>query len=375
MKQNHLLFSAVTALAFLASCSSDNVVADASQEADASIKFNTSMGNMTRGTTLYDQSTNNITQFWVHAFKSDGSIYFTDNATNSGSGWSLAGGNQKWPSDGSDVTFFAYTPQLTSPSFTSTSGSVDVTQTDNPENQEDLLTAYAKQGYNATQGNSSVTLKFKHAFAKIIVKAKNESSDANDYRIEVKGVKLRKIENSGKLTFQTTAEGSPTWTPGTNKQNYVIGGGEPGATDYSVSLTKGDAASDIMNRNAFLVIPQTVSPWASSTIASDDTSISIYCKITQGDAGTKIFPTSSSGVDYAWLAVPFNTTTTWKAGNSYIYTIRFFANGTGGAGQGDPDDINAGGGSVIQDVNIGFTTEIGDWEPGNNTGESIPSES
>ena len=373
MKQNHLLFSAVTALAFLASCSSDNVVADASQEADASIKFNTSMGNMTRGTTtLYDQTTNNITEFWVYAFKSDGTSYFSDKATNSGSGWSLTNGNQKWPSDGSDVTFFAYTPQLTSPTITSASGSVTVTQDKNPEEQVDLLTAYAKQGYNATQGNASVTLKFKHAFAKIIVKAKNESSDANDYRIEVKGVKLRKIVNSGTLTFQTTADGSPTWTPGTNKQNYVIGGGDSGATDYNVSLAKGAAATDIMNGNAFLVIPQTVSPWASSTITNDDTSISIYCKITQGTGGTKIFPTAT-GIDYAWLAVPFNTSTIWTAGNSYIYTIRFFAGGTGGAGQGDPDDSNAGSGSVIQDVNIGFTTEIGGWTDGNSGGVNIPS--
>ena len=373
MKQNHLLFSAVTSLTFLASCSSDNVVADASQEADASIKFNTSMGNMTRGTTtLYDQTTNNIREFWVHAFKSDGNSYFDDKATNSGSGWSLAGGNKKWPSDGSDVTFFAYTPQLTSPTITSMSGSVIVTQDKNPEEQVDLLTAYAKQGYNATQGNASVTLKFKHAFAKIIVKAKNESSNANDYRIEVKGVKLRKIVNSGTLTFQTSADASPTWSANTNKQNYVIGGGDSGATDYSVSLTKGDEASDIMNNNAFLVIPQQVTPWSGSTISSEDTAISIYCKITQGTGGTKIFPTAA-GIDHAWFAVPFNTTTTWEAGKSYIYTIRFFAGGTGGAGQGDPDDTNAGGGSVIQDVNIGFTTEIGGWTDGNSGGENIPS--
>lgn len=371
MKQNHLFLTAATALSLLASCSSDNIVSEASPQADAAIKFNTSLGNMTRGTTLYDQTNNHITEFWVHAFKSDGNSYFIDKATKSGSGWSLENGNQKWPSDGSDVTFFAYTPELNTPLITSTSGSVTVSQTANPENQTDLLTAYAKQGYTTTQGNASVTLKFKHAFAKIIVKAKNESSDANDYRVEVKGVKLRKIVNSGTLDFQTNADDSPTWTAGTNKQNYVIGVGE-GATNYTVPLTKGADASDIMNGNAFLVIPQIVNPWASSSISDDDTAISIYCKITQGSSDTPIFPTASD-VDYAWLAVPFNQQTTWEAGKSYIYTIRFFAGGTGGAGQGDPDDPNSGGGSVIQDVNIGFTTEIGDWVDGNSGGENIPS--
>lgn len=370
MKQNLLFLTAATALSLLASCSSDNIVSEASPQADAAIKFNTSLGNMTRGTTLYE--TSNFNEFKVVAFKAGVSEqYFSETVTKSEETWGMTT-EHKWPSDGSDVTFFAYAPTSVNPSVNSTGATLSVSPDASPENHIDILTAYNKRGYNASNPNAAVNMKFKHALAKIIVYAKNETTAANNYKVEVKGVKIRHINTTGTLSFQTTSDGAPSWTGHSTIGSYLLGGS--GGTDYTVNLD--NSAKSIMNENAFLVIPQTVQKWNQQSGDTDEgAAISIYCKITQGSSDTKIFPTASSSVEYAWLAVPFNRETTWDAGKSYIYTIRFFADGTGGAGQGDPDDPNSGTGSVIQEVNIGFTTEIGDWEAGNSTGESIPSES
>lgn len=372
MKQNHLLFSAVTALAFLASCSSDNVVADASQEADTSIKFNTSINNITRAET----TSSNFTEFKVTAFeKGSTTAYFSDKVIkNSGSGWSPENGEKLyWPKSGKALQFYAFSPTSITPIINSTAKQlVDYTNPTDVNNQADILTSYNEQQLATDNTNKSVTLAFKHALAKVIIQARNETSV--NYSVHVKGVRVGNVKSQGTMTFQENASNCATWGSLSTSQNYEIGGKTDNSyTEKEIDKgTKGsNIATDLMNGKTLLLIPQTTTPWDKNTTPDDNGArISICCQIKNG--GTKIFP-SAGGVDYGWISVPL--TATWQAGNKYIYTIRFFADGSGNAGTVDPGDTDAGGGGdPMPNIEIGFETQIGDWVDGNGSGESIPSE-
>ena len=335
------LFSLAMA-AFVASCSNDVVV---SEKSDTPIRITTSLDKQTRG--AYTQATD-ITKFKMSAFKKIGSndawINNVDVTYNGSScSWS---GNTVWPGDGSGLVFVAYAPNLLStgtPSLSYNSSSITGFE-QSTSDPDDLITAYA----DVTNGNS-VTLNFKHALSKIEVQAVNESTLG--YTIDIDGIRIGGVNKKGDLAWQTSSTPLPTWSEQTDKDKF-----ENIDTGTSPVANPTGTAQSIMFGKEFYMIPQTLNAWDPTSDGNNSENgsyISVYCCIKNN--GVPVFPTSNG---YAWAAIPISGT--WNAGYKYIYTLRFFANGNGGAGYKDPEEPD-GGESIIQNTNINISVTITDW--------------
>lgn len=377
MKKNVLFLSAVAAVAMFASCSNDSLVSDTAPASDPQIKFNTSMKNITRAVT-----TNvSFNAFKVSAFEEESTTaHFSDEeVTKNVSTWS-ATNKLYWPKSGKKLNFFAYSPTTLTPTTTSTRISLSNFELSTTlADQKDILVAYKQQQYDASSLDNKVQLDFKHALSNIVIKARNET--AGGYEVKVIGVRVGKVKAQGDLVFNET---TCTWSNHSNIQDYTIGG--RGVAGYTVvDVTKeGSSSSSLMNGEDLLIIPQNSTTTHVWTKASDDDGarISICCQINSGS--TRIFPAAGKTVEYGWISVPLPASYEWKAGNKYIYTVRFFPSGSGDTGNIDPEDTEAGGDepggggdspSPIPDVAIEFTAQIDGWTNGNGeSGENIPSE-
>lgn len=372
MKQNILFMSAVAAVAMFASCSNDSLVSDTAPASDPQIKFNTSMKNITRAVTTNE----NFTSFKVSAFE-DGSTraYFSDEeVTKSGSTWSSSN-NLYWPKSGKKLNFFAYSPTLLTPTTTSTEITITgFNLSTSLADQTDILVAYEQQQYNASSSDNKVSLNFKHALSNIVINARNET--AGGYVVKVKGVRVGKVKPSGDFSFDGTNytwsnyEGAP--------DNYEIGGKDDDSYTEVTVVTGNSNSSNLMNHEELLIIPQssTTTPIWNPTVTNDQGArISICCQISNGS--TRIFPAADlTGVNYGWISVPLPENYNWEANKKYIYTVRFFPDGTGNTGNVDPEDPDLPDvpSDPIPDVKIEFTAVMETWQNGNGTGETIPSE-
>ena len=332
------LFSLAMA-AFVASCSNDVVV---SEKSDTPIRITTSIDKQTRGG--YTQATD-ITEFKMSAFKKTGSNdAWIDNVdvTYDGSSCSWFG-NTVWPGDGSGLVFVAYAPNSLSTGTPSLSynSSVITGFEQSTTSPIDLITAY-----NDVSNGAGVQLNFKHALSKIEVKAKNESNLG--YTIDIKGIRIGGVNQKGNLAWQTSSSGLPTWSEQTNKGKFTYEGTTEVSNPTSETL--------IMFDKEFYMIPQTLTAWDPTNDGPNTAGgsyISVYCCIKNNSVA--VFPTTD---DYAWAAIPFEGT--WKPGHKYIYTLKFFANGNGGAGYKDPEETD-GGKPIIQNTDINISVSITDW--------------
>lgn len=372
MKKNILFMSAVAAVAMFASCSNDSLVSDTAPASDPQIKFNTSMKNITRAVTTNE----NFTSFKVSAFE-DGNTtaHFSDKEVlKSGGSWQ-ANENVYWPKSGKALNFFAYSPTSLSPTTTSTGISItSFNLSTSLADQTDILVAYKQQQYDASSADNTVSLIFKHALSNIVIQARNETAGA--YEVKVKGVRVGKVKSTADLTFNSTA---CTWSNhGSTVSNYEIGGREDDTYSEKTVTTQPAQSTDLMNGQAILIIPQdaATTPTWNKTNNDEGSRISICCQINMNS--TRIFPASNKQVEYGWISVPLPSNYNWEAGKKYIYTVRFFPNGSGDTGNIDPEDTEAGGGESpsdpIPDIAIDFTATIDEWTSGNGSGETIPSE-
>lgn len=378
MKQNLLFISSIATIAMFASCSSDSLLSDTAPASDPTIKFNTSMKNITRAVTT-DAT---FSSFKVSAYEQGSTeAYFDKKTVSKGedSKWAPTEGDLYWPKSGKALDFFAYAPTELSATTASTGISISGFNLPTTEaDQTDILVAKASKQYDASSSaDNTVSLNFKHALSNIVIKARNETSGA--YTVKVKGVRVGKVYSTGNFSFDGT---NCTWSNHATKTDYAIGGRDD-ATYSELEVTKDNSSSgnssDLMNGKELLIIPQdatTNAPWKKEVENNDGSRISICCQLWQGS--TRIFPASDKTVEYGWISVPLPATYDWQAGNKYIYTVRFFPNGGGDTGNVDPEDPEAGGGESgtdpIPSVKIEFTAVINNWTNGNGTGENIPSE-
>ena len=346
------LFS-VAFVALFASCTNDVVV---SEKADTPIRITTSLDKHTRAG--YTQAAD-ITEFKMSAFKTGTNTLWIDNVdvTNSSGSYSWSG-NTVWPGDGSGLTFVAYAPKTLSngaPSLSHNSSTITGFEQSTTD-PTDLITAYA----DVTNG-SSVTLNFKHALSMVEVLAVNESTLG--YTIDIKGVKIGCVNSKGDLTWQTSASTFPSWSNLSAKINYSY----EDNTGTNIVQDPIGTAQSIMFGNEFYLIPQTLTAWVESTDANNSNKgayISVLCQIKNGS----IVKYPKSGTGYAWAAIPINPT--WLAGHKYVYTLRFFANGNGGAGYVDPDETgDTPGSSIITNSNIIVNVDITPWD--NQSGDNV----
>lgn len=328
----------VAALVFT-SCSNDEqtVETQVQKVPDGAIYFSSGIQDLTRATTT--MSTFNA--FKVTGLYADNSESFYNlPVSRTGSVWAYtteeAGQWKYWPSDNSDVNFFAYAP-------TDLAG-VDVSavhqvvenfeQIQHVANQVDVLAAAAK-GNKTNNASTGMSLDFKHALAQIEVRAKNSLTDK--YKVEVLGVKLCRIGNKGNMIFQTAATDYPVWALDAESasQSFIKKG-----TD-AIEMTS--SVKNIMfGDDNFLLIPQQLTAWTGSNTDATGAYLSVLCKIYQkNEAGdwVTIFPAETTEKEglYGFTSVPISTK--WEAGHKYVYTLDFFGAG-GGAGQVDPEPTN-----------------------------------
>lgn len=327
MKKFFLLLP-LAALMF-ASCSSENDDMTVVNYPEGAIWFSSGL-DATRGLT----TASNFRAFNVTALHSDVNYAFTDLAVTStnGSTWTYGDPTDEttikyWPSDNTDISFYAYAPvALKSLVTISEDRGKKITgfqQVQTLAEQTDVLTAIAT-GNKSSNAYTGVILDFKHALSQIVIQAKN--SDSENYQIKVKGVKLCRVNDSGDLTYQTAVDGYPTWGNLSGSQSFMKKG------ETAVTLTS--SVQNIMfGTDNFLMVPQALTAWTGSASDTEGAYLSVLCQISRkdGENWVQTYPTEAG--KFAFSAVPINTK--WEPGHKYVYTLDFFGSG-GGAGQIDP---------------------------------------
>ena len=339
MKKMFFLLS-IAALVFT-SCSNDEqtVETQVQKVPDGAIYFSSGIQDLTRATTT--MSTFNA--FKVTGIYADNSQSFFNLPVNrSGSLWTYAATEDDykyWPSDNSDVKFFAYAP--------TTLAGVDVSsvqqvmenfeQVQHVANQVDVLTA-AATGNKTNNASTGMALDFKHALAQIEVRAKNTLPEK--YKVEVLGVKLCRIGNKGNMTFQTASDAYPVWTlDGESASQSFITKGADAAK--AIEMTA-NVQNIMFGSDNFLMIPQQLIAWSGSETDETGAYLSVLCRIYQKNTSedwVQIFPALGTNETdkFSFTSVPISTN--WIAGHKYVYTLDFFGAG-GGAGQVDPEPTN-----------------------------------
>ena len=312
MKKQILLMTA--AVLTITSCSKDESTEVNNGQA---IDFRVAME--TRAT---ETTTANITNFLVTAINAGNSNFFTDQAFTKTGSYFTSNPAYYWPNDGSNLSFFAYSPSATDLGATISITSASKTMTNfSPAaaiaSQKDFITASAT-GSKANE-STGVALTFAHRLAQIEIKAKNANQG---YVYKVQGVRIgQPVSQATTFDFGTSA-----WTLGSTKSNYEV--------TYPSAKTLSATAASIMatDGNNAMLIPQQLTAW---TPDSDKTNtkkgayIAVKVNITTA-SGARIYPDASVG-EYGWVAVPVGTN--WVAGQKYVYTLDF----SNGAGRVDPE--------------------------------------
>lgn len=338
------LFLGVSLLALtLASCNEDEQVAI---NQGRGISFRTAMNNsMTRAE---DLTTGNLHQkggFYVYGFDETGNKLI-DNAnftSTDGTNWNESTGKTYfYPKEG-EVNFFAYAPNLTSPTCSKDQFSVKFTPETTMANQKDFVFGTAI-GSNAT-ADAAVQLTLNHKLSKIQIKAKNTNPE---YKYKVTGVKMYANKNMGTFTY--------TGTQGTWNTDGAIEGSYSVTYSTEKELTSVPQIIFEKDEDSFLLIPQQLTAWDPNNDANNNDKgafISVKITITATTSDNEI-------VKDQWAAVPVSTN--WQPGSKYIYTLDF----SNGAGVVDPENPEPGNpGEPILGNPIKFTVIVDEWTDAN----------
>lgn len=326
----------VAALA-MASCSKDDSTGINNQ--GSAIDFRVAMG--TRAT---ETTTGTLQKIFVTAIDKNNTNYFTDAVFSKSGQYFTSAQPYYWPSDGSNLSFFAYSPSATDLHANVTINSTTKTLTDfqpatKIADQQDFVTANATG--NKTNESTGVELAFAHRLAQIEIKAKNANEN---YVYKVTGVRIGQPVSKGTFDF-----GNSTWALGTDKVKYE--------DVYQSERVLAKDAQSLMateHDNAML-LPQQLVAWTpdtDKTNANKGAYLSVKVNIATKD-GAQIYPT---GQNQGWVAVAIATN--WEAGKKYVYTLDF----SNGAGNVDPDEPENPGGNVMGKP-IKFDVTVKDWAP------------
>lgn len=339
------LFLIAGAVLALASCSKDETTGINHGNA---IDFRAAMQTRASETT-----TANITNFFVTALDKANANYFTDAEFTKQNSTFISDPVYYWPSDGSELSFFAYSPSKDELGGTLTIDKDSKTLADFAPaaaiaDQKDFIAATAT-GSKADEG-SGVHLAFGHKLAQIEIKAKNTNEG---YVYKVQGVRIGKPVSKATFDFGTSA-----WAPGSDKSNYeaTYAGSEKTLTATAASLMA--AAND----NAML-IPQQLTKWDSENDKTNTAAgayLAVKVQITTA-AGARVYPAAAVG-DYDWIAIPVDTK--WEAGSKYVYTLDF-SNGAGFVDPEKPEPVDPTDpfkpGDPILGSPIKFTVDVTPW--------------
>lgn len=327
---NKVIYICVAATMALASCSNDEVVEQAKENA---ISFRSVVGMNTKGT---EATTNDLSAINVTAYQ-ESTVYF-DNIKyeKDGTGFFNSVDPYYWPEKG-ELTFTALSDNWSGTrEFTSSTNQWmhSVTIEQEIADQKDMVYVTGAVGSKATNEKSGLPLTFKHALAQIQINAKNGNGN---YIYKVKGIRINNVYNGAE--FDLTKE--EWWTNGAEVY-YETTYNDP------IDLTN-DAKSIMGAAGNALMIPfsyHKYEMWDGKTLPNKDgfdvplsllyhegsnigTFISVLVNI-QTRTSAQIYPNKANG--YAWTAVPAKFE--WAKGYKYTYTLDF----TSGAGKVDPSD-------------------------------------
>lgn len=359
------LFLLATAAIALASCSSDDTIAENMSLGTADqISFRTFVQGATRAA---DITTSNLNaengKFYATAIhKKDATtttyfdnvefVYNTTNQTfNSATKY-------YWPAEGT-LDFFAYAPteegnaQLTRTDYKT----FVVTPSATVANQLDLVFANTDAktkggaftpngGSETTYGAAGIPINFRHAQSKIVVKVKN--SETSNLKFEITGMKIVNVDGSATFTYNDLAKDA-TPTPGdgnTDGSGTLIVGDWTGNTDaYTTSYTTSFTTNTISTKqesslflNAsgtigtedeslhMILIPQTTADattsYSEATEAAPYSGSYIALKLVIKDATNDIVIADASqdvSSKNKWAMWPVKFA--WEPGKKYTYTI------------------------------------------------------
>lgn len=298
------------------------------------------------GTRAAETTTGNLKTITVTAIDAENANYFTDVEFTKNDSYFTSETPYYWPSDGSTLNFYAYSPAAAdlgatvaitnaSKKLTNYAPATDITS------QQDFITAKAS-GSKSNEA-TGVALTFKHRLSQIEIKAKNTE---DTYVYKVQGVRIAQPVSKATFDFGTDA-----WELGSDKATYEVTykGSEKTLDGSAVSIMKTDGD------NAML-LPQQLVAWDSDSDKPNTKTgayLSVLINITKKEGNTPIYPDEVD--EYSWAAVPIDTN--WEAGKKYVYTLDF----SNGAGKVDP--TLPGGGEDILGSPIKFTVEVDTWKP------------
>lgn len=413
------------ALAAITSCSSDEVLnTNSNPDGQDYISFNTVVGNNSRVSEITGDELNTVgKQFYVVAY-GDESFYFDRQlatykaAAGEGESQTLAGfyldNNYYWPSY--KLTFAAWYPTtgftVTKPTYVAQGDRHQIVDYSIPliqANEQDII--IAREQLEKPVSGTAAQLNFRHIFSQIEVCAKyagryGEGSNADKplVKVEVGGVSLRYMRNTGTFTFPShvTAAGNNANSLATtdwvmkdiNKSSMTEGGTGDNIVarfDRTIATTtlgnefvslNGTVKSNgkITTNNNFLVIPQDFENFAwDETKDANGSYLSVKVRISmlQADGTYKqYYPAVAEGEeegDFGWAAVGlFSSLESLIPGQRYVVNLSFSDES---AGKGDPDpdpeDPEKPGEDILGKP-IYFTVTVTDWVNASET--NIPGE-
>ena len=348
-----LLILAVAAVA-LASCSNDETVAV--NQSDA-ISFRPVMTNVTRAADV-DLAENG---FYVTAYSTGTSAtpYFDNVLFSYNSSAYSSATKYYWPS-GYNLDFYAYSPAEGTDITRTNYKTFNITANATVANQVDFVYAntnnWGKQtGTGTHDGKAGVTINFRHAESKVIIKLKN-TNDALTFTVG--DVTLGYVANTGTFEYKATTTDtqnsgtlneSGTWTANTGTSGVFTQTVADGSV-YSTS-TAAQAGADM------ILIPQTLTTAtvysaASSSSPFNGAYIKVQLKIQ--NHGEYIIGGTSTFVEALW-PIPAGS---WEAGKKYIYTVDLAGGGYYPTNQDSSDDLDP----IIEGAEIKFiTVTVDDW--------------
>lgn len=393
MKQHFLFTAGALALMSLAACSNDETIREDLNKTDA-ISYQVVTNNSTRTTSLYNAG-DNPAEFKVTALKAGATnVYFEGDLVKLVDGEYVADNSRYWPDYALD--FYAYTQPSAAAAtvaYNTTDKALKFTNVELAENgkdQDDML--YAATKNQAKSANGKVTLNFRHAFAQLAFKFKNESKGLH---VDVQGVQLVNIATKGNAVVKDATDGQFT-TDGTNPYSSQIAwtllnpakAGSATAnhpksflelsgnsfipvaygTDAVPFTFNADAKDDVM-----FVLPQDMNPLNLTTAQSAESLKDMYflikCRIFNVANSTAVnyatdTPLYGDKNTFKTILIPVSLATdapetAFKAGKKYIYTFIFGRKG----GNGGLDPENPDPNDPILNT-ITYTTEtitVDDW--------------
>ena len=277
-------------------------------------------------------TTENLENIWVTAVGESGKNHFSKvNFTKNGS-YFTTDNEYYWPSDGSNLTFYAYAPANVDANVPgSESLTLDATAqkmagfspAESIKDQIDFV--FAVETGNKDDAENGVELVFDHALTQVQI---NAFSNNTGYKHLIKGLRIGQVVSKGDFDFNFM-----TWDLAREKSDYEIIFDDPIELSSEKQSLMGDEG------NAML-IPQRLVPWDFANDpknVNQGTYFAVLLNVTTA-AGAIVFPATAGG--YEWVASTFDTE--WVRGFKYVYNLDF----TNGAGYTAPD-IDGGGESVM----------------------------